>query len=174
VRPAPLGALAIFFAFLALQYGGELWLSARHQRRLRARGAFERGRAHFPLLVAVHVLFPVALAVEVLRAGARPPAAWPLALAALIAAQALRLWSMTALGEHWSVRVLVVPGAARIRRGPYRFLAHPNYLAVVVELIAAPLMFGAWRTAVAIGAINAVALGVRIRCEDRALAEAAG
>ena len=172
MTPAPLGALALYFAFHALQRGGELWLSARHRRRLRARGAIEHGRAHFPLLIAVHVLFPIALAIEVLGIGARPPAWWPLALTAWIAAEALRFWSMAALGDHWHVRVLVVPGAVRIRRGPYRFLAHPNYLAVVVELIAAPLMFGAWRTAVAISALNAVALGVRIRCENRALAGA--
>lgn len=172
MKPAPPGALVLYFAFLLVQRGGELWLSARNRQRLRARGAIEYGRAHFLLLIAVHVLFPIALAVEVLGLGAGPPAWWPLALAAWIAAEALRFWSMAALGDFWNVRVLVVPGAARIRRGPYRFLAHPNYLAVVVELIAAPLMFGAWRTAVAISAINAVALAVRIRCENRALAGA--
>ena len=80
---------------------------------------------------------------------------------------------MRALGERWTTRVLVVPGEPPVRHGIYRWLRHPNYLAVAIELIAAPLMFGAWRTAIAGSLANLILLGVRIRCEDRALAGAA-
>ena len=140
--PAPLAGLAIYLAFLIAQRISELVLSAANRRRLLARGAREFGGGHFPLLVAVHVLLPLSLAGEVLVLGARPPAAWPLWLAAWLAAQALRYWAVATLGERWNVRVYVLPGVPLVTRGPYRFLRHPNYVAVVVELIAGPLMFG--------------------------------
>ena len=80
---------------------------------------------------------------------------------------------MRALGERWTTRVLVLPGRPRVRDGAYRWLRHPNYVAVVIEFVAAPLMFGAWRTALAFSLANLLALRVRIRCEERALARAA-
>lgn len=119
--------------------------------------------------MALHAAFPVALTIEVLWGAARPPAAWPLALTALAGAAALRAWSMAALGELWTARVLVVPGGERIRRGPYRWFAHPSYLAATIELAAAPLMFGAWRTALALSLVNAPLLLARVRAEARAL-----
>jgi methyltransferase len=167
----PTTSLAIFLGVIAAQRIGELWLSRRNARRVRALGAREFGARHFPLLVAVHVLFLASLAAEVLYLGARPGRAWPLWLAIWLAAQALRYAAIRALGERWNVRILVVPGMPRIRSGPYRFLRHPNYAAVTVELIAAALLFGAWRTALASTVANALALRVRIRAEERALAE---
>ncbi|MGH7741244.1 MAG: isoprenylcysteine carboxylmethyltransferase family protein [Candidatus Eiseniibacteriota bacterium] len=149
----------------------ELRVSTQHARALRARGAVESGRGHYPLLVVLHTAFPIALAAEVIEGGARPPRLWPLALAALAIAAALRAWSMAALGELWTARVLVPPGAARVHRGPYRWLAHPSYLAAAIELAAAPLMFGAWRTALALSLLNVPLLAARVRCERRALGE---
>jgi methyltransferase len=168
----PVAGLALFLVLLATQRARELTLSARHERALRLRGAVEHGGTHFPLLVALHVLFPALLIAEVLALGARPPASWPAWLAVLLAAQALRLWTMVALGERWTARIWVVPGEALVTGGPYQFLRHPNYVAVVLELLAAPMMFGAWRTAIVIGVLNGLALSVRIRAEDRALAGA--
>ncbi len=164
-------ALAIFLAVIAAQRIGELILSVRNARRVKQRGAFEIGARHFPFIVAVHVVFLVALALEVVVLGARPGVAWPLWLATWIAAQALRYWAIRALGDRWNVRVIVVPGEPPVHSGPYRFLRHPNYVAVGVELIAAALVFGAWRTAIAISILNAIALRIRIRCENRALYE---
>jgi len=170
----PIAGLALFLVLLAAQRASELALSARHERGLRPRGAIEHGAAHFPILVALHVLFPVMLVAEVLALAARPPASWPAWLAVLLAAQALRLWTMLALGERWTARIWVLPGEALVSEGPYQFLRHPNYVAVVLELLAAPMMFGAWRTAIVIGVLNGFALSVRIRAEDRALAGASG
>lgn len=167
--PAPLAALAAFLGVVALQRALELRLSARHVRRLIAAGAVEHGRSHFPLLVALHTLWPVALAVEVVGGGARSGPLWPACLALFVAAQALRGAAIAALGGRWTVRVLVLPGAPLVRRGPYRWLRHPNYVAVVVELASAPLIFGAWRTALAASALNLVALAIRVRVEQRAL-----
>ena len=164
-------ALAAFLAVLAVQRAGELVHARRNERRLRARGGREHAAGHFPLLVLVHVLFPLALVAEVLVLGARPGPLWPLWLSAWLAAQGLRYWAVATLGDRWSVRIWTVPGEPPVARGPYRFLRHPNYLAVGLELVAAPLMFGAWRTALAIGALDAVALWIRIRAEERALGE---
>jgi methyltransferase len=121
------------------------------------------------LLVLVHVLLPLGMLGEVLGLSARPGSAWPLWLALLLGAQALRLWTMRTLGTYWTTRIWVVPGMTRIRSGPYRFVRHPNYVAVVVEVAAAPLLFGAWRTALGVSVLNLVALAIRIRAEERAL-----
>ena len=167
--PAPVGALAALLAYVAAQRVIELAISARHARRLIAAGAVEHGRAHFPLLVALHALWPLVLIAEVLAGDARPGPAWPVWLALFAGAQALRFASMAVLGERWTTRVLVLPGVALVHRGPYRWLRHPNYVAVVVELVAAPMILGAWRTALAASAVNLVALAIRVRVEERAL-----
>jgi methyltransferase len=147
----------------------ELAISARHTRRLLAAGALEHGRSHFPLFVVLHVLWPLGLLAEVLAGHTCPGPAWPIWLTLFAAAQALRYSAIAALGERWTVRVLALPQAPLVRRGPYRWLRHPNYLAVIVELIAAPMIVGAWRTALAATALNLVALAVRVRVEERAL-----
>ena len=162
-------AAVVFVAALSVQRLLELAVSRRHAQALRARGAVEHGQGHFPLLVLVHVLLIFGIVLEVFVLGARPPASWPLWAAMFLAGQLLRYSAIRALGEFWNVRVLVVPGAPLVRTGPYRFLRHPNYVAVVMELLAAPLVFGAWRTAVVVSALNAIALWIRIRCEERAL-----
>ena len=166
-------ALGAYILVLALQRGAELALSARHARVLAARGAREFGRAHFAVFVALHALYPLALAAEVLILGMRPPAAWPAWLVVWLAAQALRVWAIASLGTFWNVRVWVLPGATPVVHGAYRFLRHPNYVAVALEFIAAPMMFGAWRTALLCSALNVVAMLVRIPIEERALTWAA-
>jgi methyltransferase len=159
----------LFVAALAAQRLFELGISKRHAAALKARGAIEHGKGHFPLLVLVHVLLLVGIVLEVVVLGARPPASWPLWALVFAAGQLLRYAAIRALGPFWNVRVLVVPGAPLVRTGPYRYLRHPNYVAVVMELLAAPLIFGAWRTAILVSALNGVALWIRIRCEERAL-----
>ncbi len=166
---APALALAAFLVFLVAQRVLELRLSARHARGLASLGGVEHGARHLPLFVVLHVAWPLALIAEVAWLGARPPHAWTAWLGVFLAAQGLRAWSIRTLGERWTVRIWVVPGAAPVTRGPYRWLRHPNYVAVTLELLAAPLMFGAWRTAVAATLANAVALAIRIPAEERAL-----
>ena len=173
IPAAPWRALVAYLAVLAAQRIGELLLSRRNLRRLAARGARESGAAHFPLFVVLHMLYPILLVVEVAR-GARPGASWPLWFAAWLAAQALRVAAIAALGERWNVRIVVLPGEPPVRRGIYRWLAHPNYLAVALEFVAAPLLFGAWRTALVASILNAAAMAVRIPAEERALRGATG
>jgi methyltransferase len=173
--PIPAATLAGLVAYLAtvlLQRVAELWLSRRNLARLAARGAVEAHGGHFWMFVVLHAGYPIALVAELL-AGARPPAAWPLWLGAWLAAQALRVAAIRALGERWNVRIVVLPGEPPVRSGVYRWLSHPNYVAVALEFVSAPLMFGAWRTAAACSALNALAMAVRIPAEERALREAA-
>ena len=147
----------------------ELWVSARHATVLRARGAVEHGHEHFPLFVILHAAFLVALPVEVLWLGAQPPVWWPACAVVAVFAEGLRWWAIRSLAERWNVRIWVLPGAPLVTRGPYRYLRHPNYVAVVLELLAVPLAFGAWRTALGASLANGALLLVRIRVEERAL-----
>jgi methyltransferase len=165
-------ALAGFVLLIVVERIAELRLSSMNARRLVARGGVEHGRGHFPAFVVLHTLFPIALVAEVWLLGARPGPLWPLWALLFLAAQALRFAAIRALGEHWNVRVWVTPGMERVRRGPYRFLKHPNYLAVALELVTAPMMFGAWRTALLTTVINLTLLGIRLPVEERALRDA--
>jgi methyltransferase len=163
----------VLVAVMMAQRLFELVISARHTARIRRLGAVEYGAAHFPLIVAVHALFPVALLAETSRPGVHPGPYWPLWLLLFLVAQVLRVSSMRALGERWNVRVWVIPGRPPVRTGVYRRLRHPNYLAVAMEFVAVPLLFGAWRTAIVISALHAPVLALRIRSENDALQRAA-
>jgi methyltransferase len=163
--------LALAVALVALQRLLELGLSRRSERLLRARGAVERGQRHYPLLVALHALWLLSTLVEGALRGPAFPVYWPVPLAAFLLAQPLRYWAIVSLGENWNTRILLVPGAKRVRRGPYRY---PNYVVVVVEILSFPLIFGAWITALVFSILNAVLLSVRISEENRALKELAG
>ncbi len=164
--------LALFLAFYAGERLWELWISTRHIRALKAQGGVEHGRSHFPFIVALHTLFPLALVAEVVGLRTQPGRWGALWFGLWIATQVLRFAVVRALGPYWNTRVVVVPGMELVRHGPYRYMRHPNYAAVVGELIAAPLMFGAWRTAVVFSIANAILLRIRMGVENRALDEA--
>lgn len=161
-------------AATALERLAELVVSARNARWSFARGGVESGRGHFPAMVALHTALLVACVVEVVLAD-RPFLGWlgwPM-LALVVASQGLRWWCITTLGPRWNTRVIVVPGLPLVERGPYRWFRHPNYVAVVVEGIALPLVHTAWVTAVAFTVLNAVLLWrFRIPAEERALERA--
>jgi len=159
-----------FLGLLGLERLFELRLSARHARAALAEGAREVGQANYVAMVALHTAFLGAAALEpwVLE---RPFPGWPgwVALGAAAGAQGLRYWAVASLGSRWNTRVIVLPEAPPVTGGPYRYLRHPNYLAVVVELAAVPLIHGAWLTAVGFSLANAGVLAWRIRVEEAAL-----
>ena len=149
----------------------ELVVSRRNAAWSVAHGGVEHGRGHYPPMVVLHGALLLGAVVEVLVAG-RPFIAWlgwPMLVVVLLT-QALRWWCIRTLGPRWNTRVIVVPGLARVTGGPYRWLPHPNYVAVVVEGVALPLVHAAWITAVVFTVLNAVLLTVRIRVENAALA----
>ena len=162
-------------AATALERIAELVLSTRHARWAFARGGIETGRGHFPAMVCLHTALLIACVAEVLL-GDRPfvpGLGWP-ALVVVLGSQALRWWCIASLGRHWNTRIVVIPGTPLVVRGPYRWLRHPNYVAVVAEGIALPLVHTAWITAAAFTILNAVLLfGFRIPAEERALGSAA-
>ena len=154
----------VILALVTLQRLGELWLSNRNTRRLLARGAREVAPGHYPLIVMVHVLWLAALW---WLARSRPVDAFWLALFVLL--QLGRIWVIATLGERWTTRIIVLPGAPLVRRGPYRWVEHPNYMIVIGEIAALPLVFGLWQVAVAFSLFNAAILAIRIREENRAI-----
>lgn len=159
-----------FLGALALERAWELRLSARNARGAFARGAIEYGRGHLPAMCALHACFLFSCALEVVL-WHRPfrPVLGAGCLVVALFAQALRYWAIASLGGRWNTRVIVEPGVAVVVRGPYRFLRHPNYVAVVLEGVAVPMVHGAWLTAIVFSTLNAALLAVRIRCEERAL-----
>ena len=154
----------LVLAFVTLQRLGELWLSNRNTRALLARGAREADPGHYPLIVAVHVLWLAAL--WWLAPGRLINAFW---LALFIALQLARLWTVASLGDRWTTRIIVLPAAPLVQRGPYKWVSHPNYLIVVGEIAALPLAFGLWAVAFVFTILNAAVLAIRIRAENRAL-----
>ncbi|MEW1722119.1 isoprenylcysteine carboxyl methyltransferase family protein [Streptomyces sp. NPDC093109] len=164
----------IWYTALVLAVGAErvaeLAVARRTARWSFARGAVEHGRGHYPVMVALHTALLLGCLAEVRLADRpfTPPLGWTM-LAAVVAAQALRWWCIRTLGPRWNTRVLVVPGLPLVEGGPYRLLRHPNYVAVVAEGVALPLVHGAWITALVFTLLNAALLTVRVRCENRAL-----
>jgi len=154
---------------VTLERMAELVLSDRNARAALARGGVEHGQGHYPAMVLLHTAFLLACALEALLLPAPPPPAALLAVGGVALAQALRWWSVATLGSRWNTRIIVVPGEAPVTGGPYRWLRHPNYLAVTLELAALPLAYGSWRAALLFSAANAAILWVRIRAEERAL-----
>lgn len=164
----------VLLAVIVCERGAELAVSARHATGLLRRGGAEYGFGHFPVMVALHTGLIAGCVLEPLLAHRAfiPALGWPM-LAVTVLANGLRWWCIATLGSRWTARVIVLPGAPLVRSGPYRWFAHPNYVAVIVEGAALPLTGSAWITAVAFTAANVVLLTVRIRCEVAALAAAA-
>jgi methyltransferase len=159
----------LVLAAVTLQRLAELVLARRNTARLMAQGAYETGAGHYPLIVGVHAAW---LATLWLLGWDRPLSlAW---LAVFVVLQLLRIWVIASLGPRWTTRIVILPGGTLVRRGPYRFLRHPNYAIVVGEIAVAPLAFGLVGAAVAFSLLNALALWVRIRVESRALGSSHG
>ncbi|HEU4362746.1 MAG TPA: isoprenylcysteine carboxyl methyltransferase family protein [Mycobacterium sp.] len=148
----------------------ELLLSQRNARWAFAQGGVEFGRSHYPAMVTVHAGLLAGCLIEVWAAprGFIALLGWP-ALAVVAASQALRWWCIATLGRRWNTRVIVIPGAPLVRRGPYRWLHHPNYVAVMAEGLALPLVHTAWLTAAGFTVANALILTARLRVENIAL-----
>jgi methyltransferase len=164
-------AYTALIAAVGVERLAEMVVARRNAAWSFARGGVESGRGHWPVMVVLHVGLLVGALAEVwlLDRPFVPWLGWPM-LALVLGAQALRWWCIGTLGRQWNARVIVVPGAQRVTSGPYRWMRHPNYVAVVVEGFALPLVHSAWVTAAVFTLANAVLLTVRLRDEERALA----
>jgi methyltransferase len=165
--PVPRVAVLIFIGLVAAERLIELVISRGHERALCAQGAVETGAGHYPFIVAVHAGWLAALTAWVL---VLPPLLNPVLAVVYLALQPARVWVIASLGPYWTTRIISLPGASLVRRGPYRWLRHPNYTVVVLEIAILPLAFGAWPLAVLFSLLNAMVLRVRIAAENQTLA----
>lgn len=165
--PSARRAAPYLLGFLTVQRLLELRLARRNEAWARAQGAQEYGREHYPAFFVLHPTWMLSALLEGRRSRGR--VSLP-ALLLFVLAQPLRYWVIRTLGRYWNTRILIVPGGERVRRGPFRYLRHPNYAVVALEIAAAPLAVGAWRTALAYSVLNAaLLLLVRIPAEEAAL-----
>lgn len=160
-------SFALFVLFLLSLRGGELLLARRNERWLLRHGAVEYGADHYRWIVLLHALFFVSLVVEYLFAPQRASVPF---LVLYLLVLAFKAWAIASLGRFWNTRIYRIPGAPLVRRGPYRWMKHPNYAAVVAEIAIIPLVFHLYVTAVVFSLLDAILLTVRIREENRALA----
>jgi len=155
----------VIIGLVALQRLAELPYAERNTRALMARGAVEIGREHYPWLVILHTAWLIAIFLAV----PSPPTIYAIPLALYIVLQVLRVWTLVSLGPYWTTRIITLPGVPLVKRGPYKFLRHPNYVIVIGEIAVLPLVFGEWMAAIVFSILNAIILFVRIREEERAL-----
>lgn len=162
-----MSVLWIVLGLVVIQRVVELLYARRNAVRLLARGGVEAGAAHYPLFVLLHAAWLIAMAVLV--PPATPPNWWLLAVYGLL--QLIRIWIVATLGPYWTTRIVTLAGAPLVRRGPYRYFRHPNYVVVCAEIAVLPLAFGAVDVAIAFSILNAALLAWRIRVEEGAIAE---
>ena len=155
----------VIIGFVVLERLAELPYAEKNTRALKAKGAVEIGAAHYPIIVAVHVAWLIAIVLMLPKPA--PIYAIPLAVYAVL--QVLRVWTLATLGPYWTTRIITLPGAPLVKRGPYRFVNHPNYIIVIAEIAVLPLVFGEWMVALVFTIINGAVLFLRIREEERAL-----
>jgi len=161
--------VTVILTLVAAERLAELVHAARNTRALRRRGAIEYGAGHYPLLVLLHAAWLGALFLLVPQ---DTVPVWPW-LAIYLGLQGVRLWVIRSLGPYWTTRIITLPGEKLVRRGPYRFLRHPNYVIVAAEIAVLPLAFRAYAIALIFSALNLTLLAWRIRIEERALADRA-
>jgi len=161
----------IFIIFLITQRLSELYIASGNEKWLRSQGAVEYGQKHYPYIVALHTLFIASIILEHFLRGGTAISYFFLALFVILLA--LKFWILSSLGKFWNTKIFRVPGNGPVKRGPYKFLKHPNYVDVVCEIAIIPLVFHLYYTAILFTMLNAVMLTVRIRVENKVWADKA-
>lgn len=164
-----MGAFIIFYCMIVFQRLIELLIAKRNEKWMKARGALEFGQAHYRVMVLIHVLFLLLFFVEVISFNKTISSAWPILLTLFFITQAGRIWALKSLGRFWNTKIIVLPHASITKRGPYRYLKHPNYVIVIIEILVIPLMFKAYFTFALFTLLNIIILSIRIPAEEQAL-----
>ncbi len=160
-------AFILFMSFLVLQRLSELALARRNERWARAHGAVEYGQEHYPWMVALHTAFLLTLIIEYVFSVKTDINVFILAVFGVLLV--LKAWVVFTLGKYWNTRILRVPGAPLIRKGIYKYISHPNYVIVVLEIALIPMIFQLYFTAILFSVLNGLMLYIRIRAENKAL-----
>ncbi|MDZ5473190.1 isoprenylcysteine carboxylmethyltransferase family protein [Bacillus sp. 31A1R] len=161
----------IFLAFILTQRIFELFVARNNEIWMKSRGALEFGKTHYVFMVLIHSLFFVVYTGEVFLLEKQISPVWPFLLIIFILTQTGRIWALSSLGKYWNTKIIVLPNADIVKKGPYRFLKHPNYVIVTIEFIVIPLMFQAYFTAFIFSFLNVLILSIRIPAEEKALKE---
>lgn len=163
---------SLFTAVIIIQRLAEVWIAKGNEQWMKARGAVEYGEEHYPFMVSIHTAFFISLIVEGILRGGELSRFWPIYFTIFILAQAARTWVILSLGRFWNTKIIVLPGARIVSKGPFRFVRHPNYIIVTAELLVVPLMFQAYWTAAVFFILNQIILSIRIPAEEMALKKA--
>jgi methyltransferase len=161
----------LFIAFIIFQRLTELAIARKNEKWMKSQGALEFGSGHYPAMVLIHSAFILSIIAEVVFFHRELFAYWPVLMVLFVLTQLMRVWALISLGPYWNTKIIVLPGAKIIKKGPYRLIKHPNYVIVALELIIIPLMFNAYWTAAIFTILNMVILSVRIPAEEKALAQ---
>lgn len=161
----------IFIGLIALQRLAELYIAKQNEKQMKRIGGVEYGVDHYRWMVLLHLSFFLALIFEVVGFNRAFSPLWPIWLSLFLLAQVGRVWVIMSLGKHWNTKIIVVPDAEVIIKGPYRYVKHPNYLIVATEIIVISLLFNAYYTAMIFSLLNVWMMSVRIPLEERALKE---
>ncbi|MEH7255579.1 isoprenylcysteine carboxyl methyltransferase family protein [Neobacillus niacini] len=161
----------LFISVIIIQRLIELMIARKNEKWMKEQGALEFGTNHYPFIVLMHSLFFLVLVFEKIAFSRELSPIWPLLAAVFIFAQLMRVWAISSLGRYWNTKIIVLPNVDVVRKGPYRFIKHPNYLVVSIELLVVPLFYGAYVTACLFTLLNILMLSVRIPAEERALRE---
>lgn len=166
------GLFWLFISFLCIQRISELFIAKRNEKWMLSQGAYEAGMRHYPFIVALHTIFFISFITEVLIMEKTISPNWPLWLTLFFITQLGRVWTLRSLGPFWNTKIIVLPGAKVVKKGPYRWVRHPNYIIVTLEFIVIPLLFQAYYTAIIFTLLNAWMLSIRIAAEEQALMNA--
>ncbi|MEW9501018.1 isoprenylcysteine carboxyl methyltransferase family protein [Jeotgalibacillus marinus] len=156
-------------AMVCVQRLIELWIAKRNEKWMLDKGAVEAGSSHYPFMIALHASFFLSLLVEVILFDRAISPSWQSLITLFLLTQAARIWCLLSLGRFWNTKILVLPRAEVVKKGPYKFIRHPNYLIVTMEILLLPLLFQAYFTAIVFSLLNVAMLSVRIPEEEKAL-----
>ena len=159
----------IFIIFFILQRLSELYIARRNEKWLLQQGAVQYGQNHYPFIIALHTLFIVSIITEYFLRGG-PPISWVF-LVIFLLVLAFKFWALFSLGKYWNTKIYRIPGVYPVKKGPYKFLKHPNYMEVVCEIAVIPLVFHLYYTAIIFTVLNAIMLTVRITVENKVWGE---
>ena len=162
---------AILIILIAIQRLVELYIAKQNEKQLKAAGAVEYGESHYRWMVLMHLSFFIVLIIEVVVLERNMSGLWPIWLTLFLIAQSGRIWAIRSLGKHWNTKIIVVPDADVVIKGPYKYFKHPNYIIVATEILVISLLFNAYYTAIIFSLLNVWMMTVRIPLEEKALKE---
>ncbi|KIY22231.1 isoprenylcysteine carboxyl methyltransferase family protein [Mesobacillus subterraneus] len=161
----------LFVGIIVFQRITELLIARRNESWMKSQGAIEFGQGHYPAMVAIHTGFFLVFIAEVTLLNKQLSDYWPVLLTLFLFTQGMRIWALSSLGRFWNTKIIIVPGAQVVKKGPYKIIKHPNYLIVALEFMVIPLMFKAYITMALFTLLNILILSIRIPIEERALKE---